>query len=299
MTLDRKTLEQLRVDRGEKFRLADHKTTWLPDKLQSLRKKERRQVGQQMLAANKQELADSQQLLYADGSYSLLLVFQAMDAAGKDGTIKHVMSGVNPQGCHVSGFKQPSVEEVNHDFLWRAEKQLPARGMIGIFNRSYFEDVLVVKVHPEILDDQPLPEKPEDEGFWQGRYEDINAFEQHLARNGTIILKFFLNLSKEEQKERFLARLDTPDKNWKFSAADIRERGYWDDYQQAFQDCINATSTPWAPWWVIPADRKWAMRTLVSDIITTTITGMDLKYPVLSPAERKDLAKARVELEAE
>lgn len=299
MSMSAQSLAQLRVGPGGGFNLAEHDTRWLPDGLASLKKKARRSAGDRLLAANKLDLEEAQALLYADGQYSVLIVLQAMDAAGKDGTIKHVMSGVNPQGCRVSGFKVPSALEVDHDFLWRYEKELPQRGQIGIFNRSYYEDVLVVRVHPQILDAQPLPEKPDGEAFWQGRYDDINNFEEHLVRNGTVVLKFFLNLSKEEQKKRFLARLDTPDKNWKFSAADIRERGYWDDYMDAFGRCINATATEVAPWWVIPADRKWAARAMVADIITNTINSLDLHYPQLSAAERKDLARARTELEAE
>lgn len=240
-----------------------------------------------------------QERLYANGSRALLIVLQGMDTSGKDGTIKHVMSGVNPQGCSVTSFKKPSEEEIDHDFLWRCNKALPPRGNIGIFNRSYYEEVLVTKVHPQILDNQRLPVTARGAGFWKARYDDINAFERHLVRNGTVILKFFLNVSKEEQKVRFMERLDTPEKNWKFSSADVRERGHWDEYQVAYQEAIRATSTPWAPWWVIPADRKWAMRAAVSDIITTTITGLDLHYPELSDAQREDLAAARAALEAE
>ena len=299
MALSRETLEQLRVDHTEDFTLADHDPGWLPPTARDLSKGERKELADQMLKDNVKELAEAQDMLYADDRYSVLLVFQAMDAAGKDSTIKHVMSGVNPQGCSVTSFKKPSDEELDHDFLWRCNKALPPRGNIGIFNRSYYEEVLVTKVHPQILDYQRLPVTARGKAFWQARYDDINAFERHLVRNGTVVLKFFLNVSKEEQKARFLARLDTPEKNWKFSAADLKERAYWDDYQQAYQDAIAATATPWAPWWVIPADRKWAMRTAVSDIVTTTIKGLDLRYPQISDADREALAAARTELEAE
>ncbi len=299
MALSRETLEQLRVDHTEDFTLSDHDPGWLPPAARGVDKSERKKLAEAMLADNVKELAEAQDLLYADDRYSVLLVFQAMDAAGKDSTIKHVMSGVNPQGCSVTSFKKPSDEELDHDFLWRCNKALPPRGNIGIFNRSYYEEVLVTKVHPQILDYQRLPVTARGKAFWRARYDDINAFERHLVRNGTVVLKFFLNVSKEEQKARFLARLDTPEKNWKFSAADLKERARWDDYQQAYQEAIAATATPWAPWWVIPADRKWAMRTAVSDIVITTIKGLDLHYPQMSDDERQALAAARTELEAE
>ena len=299
MAMAKSTLDQLKVEADEKFRLSDHSARWLPEEVKDLSKDERKQRAEQMLESNKVELAEAQELLYADGRHSVLIVFQAMDAAGKDGTIRHVMSGVNPQGCSVSSFKVPSATEWSHSDLWRYSKALPARGMIGIFNRSYYEEVLVVKVHPELLDKAGLPPSSRTPKLWEHRYEDINNFEQHLARNGTTILKFFLNVSKEEQRQRFLDRLDEPDKNWKFSSGDIVERGYWDDYMAAFEDAINATSTPWAPWYVIPADRKWAMRTAVSDIITTTIKGLDLEYPTLPEEERARLADAKAALLAE
>jgi PPK2 family polyphosphate:nucleotide phosphotransferase len=299
MAMAKEALEQLRIDPGETFRIADHDAKWLPPGAHDLSKQERKRIAEQMLATNKEELAEAQELLYADGRHAVLIIFQAMDAAGKDGTIAHVMSGVNPQGCSVSSFKVPSAEEWSHTYLWRYSKALPARGMIGIFNRSYYEEVLVVKVHPEILDKADLPAEDVHKNIWQHRYEDINNFEQHLARNGTTILKFFLNVSKEEQKQRFLERLDTPEKNWKFSSGDIVERGYWDDYMKAFEEAITATSTPWAPWYVIPADRKWAMRAAVADIITTTIKDLPLEYPVLAEEERAKLAQARQALLAE
>ena len=299
MAMAKDVLEQLRVDPGEKFRIADHDAKWLPAAAHEVDKAERKRIAEMMLADNKVELAEAQELLYADGRHSVLILFQAMDAAGKDGTIGHVMSGVNPQGCSVSSFKVPSAEEFSHTYLWRYSKALPARGMIGIFNRSYYEEVLVVKVHPAILDKANLPPEDVHKNIWKHRYEDINNFEQHLSRNGTTILKFFLNVSKEEQKKRFLERLDTPEKNWKFSSGDIVERGYWDDYMAAFEDAINATSTPWAPWYVIPADHKWAMRAAVSDIITTTIKDLPLEYPKLPEDEVARLAEAKAKLLAE
>lgn len=299
-TLSAATLAQMRVD-PKSFSLDEHETDRLPDSLAKLSQSKQRAAGEKMLEQNRAELSEAQELLYADDRHSLLLVFQARDAAGKDGTIKHVMSGVNPQGCSVTAFKAPSENELDHNFLWRCSNALPARGNIGIFNRSYYEEVLVVKVHPGILDKQRLPEGPRGTGraFWKARYEDINNFEKHLARNGTTILKFFLNVSREEQKARLLDRLDVPEKNWKFDSGDLRERALWDEYQAAYQDALAATSTPWAPWYVIPADRKWAMRAAVSDIITETIRGMDLRYPELDDKQREDLAVSRKALEAE
>jgi PPK2 family polyphosphate:nucleotide phosphotransferase len=299
MAMAKETLEQLRIDAGEKFRIKDHSARWLPPAAKNLSKAERRKAADTMLARSKEELAAAQELLYADGRHAVLIIFQAMDAAGKDGTIAHVMSGVNPQGCAVTSFKAPSSEELSHTFLWRTTKALPGRGMIGIFNRSYYEETLVVKVHPAILEKAGLPPECITDDIWKQRYEDINNFEEHLVRNGTTILKFFLNVSKEEQKNRFLERLDTPEKNWKFSSGDIVERGYWDDYMKAFEDAINATSTKRAPWYVIPADRKWAMRAAVADIITTTIQDLPLAYPKLPEDEVARLADAKAKLLAE
>jgi PPK2 family polyphosphate:nucleotide phosphotransferase len=220
-----------------------------------------------------------------------------MDAAGKDGTIKHVMSGVNPQGCEVHSFKEPSREELEHDFLWRCSKRLPERGKIGIFNRSYYEEVLITKVHPELILRQSIPgiNRIEDinDGFWKRRYEQINAFEKHIYENGTIILKFFLHVSKKEQRERFLKRIEKPEKNWKFSIDDVKERAFWDKYQQAFEDAINSTSTHYAPWYIIPADRKWFMRTAVGDIIVDTLESLNLKYPDVSDKMKTDLLEAK------
>ena len=232
------------------------------------------------------ELRDLQHVLYADDRYSVLLIFQAMDAGGKDSTIRKVLTGVNPAGFQVFSFKVPSAEEIDHDYLWRTSKRLPERGRIGVFNRSYYEEVLVVRVHPGILMGQKLPALPEDlSGLWQQRYESIVNHEKHLARNGTIILKFWLNVSKEEQKERFLSRLDEPEKNWKFSAGDVKERGYWDSYMQAYQEMINATSRPWAPWYAIPADDKPFMRKTVAELIVQKMRSLDIAYPTVDPEE--------------
>lgn len=244
-------------------------------------------------------LADYQDILYAQDTYALLIIFQALDAAGKDGTIKHVMSGINPQGCQVYSFKAPSTEDLDHDYLWRSFKALPERGRIGIFNRSYYEEVLVVRVHPALLERQQLPEKVKDKNIWKRRFEEINNFEKYLVNNGIIVLKFFLNVSKEEQKQRFLARIERPEKNWKFSASDAKERGFWDDYQKAYEDVFNHTSTEWAPWYIIPADRKWFTRLAVSNIISFRLKELDLKYPTLKAEHMQQLLKAKEVLENE
>ncbi|MFO1431880.1 MAG: polyphosphate kinase 2 family protein [Candidatus Competibacteraceae bacterium] len=298
--INEKVIDLFRVPPGKKIRLKDYETDWAQTKeLEELGKDIVKERAQQLLQQNLKELTEMQGLLYADDRYALLIILQAMDAAGKDGTIKHVMSGVNPQGCQVFSFKQPSVEEMDHNFLWRYMKALPERGRIGIFNRSYYEDVLVVRVHPELLDKQKLPPGKRGKSFWQGRYDDISAFEQHLVRNGIIILKFFLNVSKKEQKRRFLERLDRPEKNWKFSAADVAERQCWDDYMKAYQDALNATSTDWAPWYVIPADHKWVTRAVVADIVTSALRKLDLHYPKMTDVQRQALAEARRQLEQE
>lgn len=246
-----------------------------------------------------EDLHDLQRILYAYDKHAILLVFQAMDAAGKDSTIRTVMSGINPAGCQVFSFKKPSSSELDHDFLWRTNKCLPERGRIGIFNRSYYEEVLVVRVHPEILTFQNLPDKVDLQTIWQERYESIQDLEKHLARNGTIILKFWLNVSKQEQKNRFISRIDTPAKQWKWSAADIKERSHWDDYMQAYEDALNATSKPWAPWYAIPADDKPYMRYSVAKIVEKTLESLDLKYPTLDNEEREKLSQARKLLLAE
>jgi PPK2 family polyphosphate:nucleotide phosphotransferase len=251
------------------------------------------------LVTNVQRLADQQDLLYASDTYSLLILFQALDAAGKDGTIKHVMSGVNPQGCQVQSFKVPSAEELDHDYLWRATRRLPRRGQIGIFNRSYYEELLVTRVHPEILGHEHLPPKLDKKNIWKQRFDDINNFERYLTNNGTVILKFFLNVSKAEQKKRFLKRIEEREKNWKFSAADIRERQFWSQYISAYEQAFTHTSTPWAPWFVIPADHKWFTRLCVSQVIVAALKSLDLHYPTVPTSKAEELEKAKQELLSE
>jgi PPK2 family polyphosphate:nucleotide phosphotransferase len=250
-----------------------------------------------------EKLAELQDMLYAHDQYSILLIFQAMDAAGKDGTIKHVMSGVNPQGCQVTSFKVPSAEELDHDYLWRCVKQLPERGRIGIFNRSYYEEVLVTRVHPQILQNQKLPslsKAPENDlKFWKQRFDDINNFEKYLINQGTVILKFFLHVSPEEQKKRLLERIDDPSKNWKFSIGDVNERALWPKYMEAYEEILKHTSTNAAPWYVIPADKKWFMRTVVSEIIVERLQQLKLHYPVINDEQKADLLKAKEILENE
>jgi PPK2 family polyphosphate:nucleotide phosphotransferase len=262
-------------------------------------KSEDKAEAKEMLARGVDWLAEQQDVLYAQDHWAVLLVFQAMDAAGKDGTIKHVMSGVNPQGCSVSAFKQPSSEELDHDFLWRYMKAVPARGQIGIFNRSYYEEVLVVKVHQEILKRQKLHPSLITKDIWEERYEDIRNYEQYLIRNGIVVLKFFLHVSRAEQKRRFMERLDRPEKNWKFSASDVAERGHWDDYQDAYEEAIRNTATEHAPWYVVPADNKWFTRLVVAGAVVNAIAKLGLHYPVVGAAQRTALAEARERLEAE
>jgi len=296
---ERALLEQLRVRPGSRMRMKAFDPGWVPPHLRELEKDALKSQAGDFLEQNRQELAASQELLWANDRYAVLVVLQAMDAAGKDGTIKHVMSGVNPQGCQVVSFKQPSAEELDHDFLWRAARALPARGCIGIFNRSYYEEVLVVRVHPGILDGQQLPPGKRGKTFWAERFEDINAFERHLVRNGTLVLKFFLNVSKAEQKRRFLERLDTPEKNWKFSPGDVRERGRWDDYMTAFEQALSATSTDWAPWYVIPADHKHVARALVASVLSSSIQALGLEPPTVAAEDRAQFEAARAALLAE
>jgi len=287
MSRVRKFVRPYRVTDGRKFRLRD----WDPGDTAGLKEEKKR--AKEILASGARMLADLQDKLYAQDRWSLLLVFQAMDAAGKDGTIKHVMSGVNPQGCQVFSFKAPSAEDLDHDFLWRTTKCVPERGRIGIFNRSYYEEVLVVRVHPEFLAHQKLPPKLVGKRIWEERYESIADFEKHMARNGTVILKFFLNVSRREQKKRFMERLDMPDKNWKFSEADAKERQHWKDYMAAYEDAIRATAKPWAPWYVIPADNKWFSRLVVAGAIIEAMDSLDLHYPAVDDAKKKELAAAR------
>ena len=276
------------------FRLADH-----PHRIADLY--EDKKDYEKRLEDFREEMDDLQNMMYAHDRYSLLLIFQAMDAAGKDGTIRHVMSGVNPHGVVVHAFKRPSDNELDHDFMWRTTKALPARGRIGIFNRSYYEEVLVVRVHPGILTGaQKLPtELTHDlDTVWQQRYEDIRSFERYLHRNGTRVIKFYLNLSKEEQRLRFLDRLDTPSKNWKFADSDVKERGHWDRYMEAYEAAINATATPESPWVVVPADDKRNMRLIVSQVVTNALRDMDMTYPVVDEARQAELQQFRDALQA-
>jgi PPK2 family polyphosphate:nucleotide phosphotransferase len=253
--------------------------------------------GSERLARGIERIVELQQLLYAHHRWALLLIFQAMDGAGKDSAIRHVMSGLNPQGTQVFSFKRPSDEELDHDYLWRCAKALPERGRIGIFNRSYYEEVLVVRVHPDILDGQKLPASLVTDHIWRDRYEDINAFERHLARNGTVIRKFFLHVSKEEQRRRLEARLDDPAKTWKFSVADLAERDRWDEYMRAYERALSKTSTKESPWFVVPADRKWFTRIVIAELVARTLEGLDLSVPTLSKAARQALVAARRRLQ--
>jgi len=294
-------VKNFKVPAGKRISLKDYDAGWFPEWAREIRDAKGKKVAKKhalaVLDHNKQKLAKMQELLWANDTYSVLMLLQGMDAAGKDGVIGHVMAGVNPQGCQVSGFKTPCEEELDHDFLWRYEKVLPERGRIGIFNRSYYEDVLIVKVRPEVLETQKLPSGPKGASFWNQRYEDINMFERHLVRNGTLILKFFLNLSKERQRQRLLRRLEEPDKNWKFSFTDVSEREKWDDYMKAYEEVLNETSTEWAPWYVIPADKKWVTRASVSEILASQIEGLNLKYPVLSKEQASAFNGAKAKLE--
>jgi PPK2 family polyphosphate:nucleotide phosphotransferase len=293
-------LEHLIVEPGSPAGIAARDPGWTggPD-FAELAHDELEQRAKDALKRGIEELSDAQELLWASDSYALLIVLQAMDAAGKDSAIEHVMSGVNPQGVQVVSFRKPSAEELDHDFLWRISRALPERGRIGIFNRSHYEEVVALKVHPEWLESQRLPPGERDEPFWQARYEDINAFEQHLDRNGTKIIKFFLHVSKEVQKQRFLARLDTPGKEWKFNADDVTERAHWDDYMSAFEDAVTATSTPWAPWYVIPADHKAVTQALVALALVEKVKSLDLRWPEVSEKEHAANLEARKKLEAE
>lgn len=293
-------IRKCRVIPGKKVDLKRFGTGWEQDEeLKAAGKETIREQARKILEQNRRDLDVSQELLWASDTYSVLIILQGMDTSGKDGIIKHVMSGVNPQGCRVASFKVPSEEELDHDFLWRYWRHLPARGEIGVFNRSYYEEVLVVKVHPDLIDRQRLPMGKRNRDFWKTRYDDINAFERHLVQNGTVILKFFLHISKEEQKERLLARLKENEKLWKFSLSDLAERNFWDDYIGAYEEMLHATSTEWAPWYVIPADHKWVARTLVADIVSSAISSLDLRYPNVSGDVSTRLEKARHELERE
>ena len=287
-------IKPYRVTKGGEFRLKDinpHDTGGIESEL----KQEARDLLQQAIG----QLSELQEKLYAQDHWAVLLVFQAMDAAGKDSTIKHVLSGVNPQGCEVYSFKSPSDEELDHDFLWRASRRVPERGRIGIFNRSYYEEVLVVRAHPDLLLRQRIPRQLITKDIWRERFEDINNFERYLARNGVVVRKFFLHVSKEEQKRRFLSRLDEPEKNWKFSLADARERQYWNDYMEAYEDMIRHTSSRQAPWFVVPADNKWFTRLVVSAAVIDALQRLDLAFPKIDARRREELAAARAALTGE
>ncbi len=281
-----RALDRLRVTDGRLFRLRRFATD-------DTRPLESKDEARELLARGIARLAGLQQKLYADDRWSVLLIFQAMDAAGKDGVIAHVMSGINPQGCQVYSFKQPSAEELDHDFLWRTTRCLPERGRIGIFNRSYYEEVLVVRVHPELLAAERLPERRVTGALWKERFESINDFERHLARNGTAVVKFFLHVSRREQRARFLERIDEPETNWKFSLADVEERRRWDDYMDAYEDAIRHTSSEHAPWYVIPADHKWFARLAVAEAIRQRLEQLDLAFPTVDAAHRRALREAR------
>jgi PPK2 family polyphosphate:nucleotide phosphotransferase len=287
-----KLVKPFRIDDGKKFRLKDIS----PKDTRGIKSKER---ALELLQQGVDRLRELQDRLYAQDCWAVLLIFQAMDAAGKDGTIKHVMSGINPQGCQVFSFKAPSNEELDHDYLWRAARALPERGRIGIFNRSYYEEVLVVRVHEEILKSQKLPASLITKNVWRERYEDISNFERYLSRNGVIIRKFFLHVSNEEQRQRFLSRLREPDKNWKFSMADAKERNCWDAYQEAYEDAIRETASDQAPWYVVPADHKWFTRMVVAAAVVDALEELDLKYPVVDAHKREELKLVQTELEKE
>ncbi|MFC9324933.1 polyphosphate kinase 2 family protein [Kitasatospora sp. NPDC057015] len=283
-------IEPLRVEPGSRVDLAE-------DFDPRYKARVRKRDGAELLRTGVGLLAEYQAKLAAQDTYGVLLCLQAIDAGGKDGTIRHVMSGVNPQGVHVSSFKVPSAEELDHDYLWRYARRLPARGDIAIFNRSHYEEVLVVRVHPENLDRQRLPEEARGPDVWARRYREINDWERYLCDNGFRVVKIFLNLSEEEQRTRFLRRIDLPEKNWKFSAADLREREHWDDYQRAFSEMLSATSTPWAPWYVVPADRKWFARICAAAVLVHTLMEIDPRYPVVGKSARKELRTAKRLLE--
>jgi PPK2 family polyphosphate:nucleotide phosphotransferase len=297
MALADDLIAMYRAPHGKKIRLKDYDPDWAGDP--KLPKEERKEFAERSLMQDVSALAEAQDRLYAADSQAILLIFQAMDAAGKDSTIKHVMSGVNPQGCQVYSFKHPSAEDLDHNFLWRYTRVLPERGRIGIFNRSYYEEVLIVRVHPELVKAERIPDVKIDRDFWTDRYDDINALERHLTRNGTVVLKFFLHVSKDEQRKRFLKRLEDPKKHWKFSADDLTERGFWKDYMKAYEEAISATSTKWAPWYIIPADHKWVTRGLVARILVSAIEKLDLCYPAVTPEQQAAIEAAKKQLAEE
>ena len=293
-------LRKFIVGPGKKVQLRKFDSGWVPqEKLKKMSEDKAQERQEELLEKDRASLAEAQELLAASHQHGILIVLQGMDTAGKDGTIRHVMSGVNPQGCNVHSFRVPSSEDHAHDFLWRYYKVLPERGMIDIFNRSYYEDVLVVRVHPERMEALPKKIGPDAKGFWQGRYKDINSFEKHLVRNGTVILKFFLHISNDEQKRRLLDRLEHKEKYWKFSAADLAERQFWDRYTKVYEEMLSATSTDYAPWFIVPADHKWVARTFVAEVITSAIGGLDLSGPKISAEQLNQIMAAKKELETE
>ncbi|MBX9769665.1 MAG: polyphosphate kinase 2 family protein [Bdellovibrionales bacterium] len=290
-----KSVARCRVKPGAEVRLKDFDSKWGGS--QSFSKEEGKKIAEDYLAECLQELQAQQEVLYASQTWSILIVLQGMDTSGKDSLIRHVMSGINPQGCHVTSFKHPSSQELSHNFLWRYSHGLPARGMIGVYNRSYYEEVLILRVHPSILKAQNIPKAPKKNDVWEDRFQDINHFERHLNRNGTLILKFFLHLSKEEQRERLLERINDPSKHWKFSEDDLTERALWSDYISAYEEAITATNTEYAPWHIIPADSKWFSRALVAGTVRNAIASLNLKYPELSPEQQKQLLSAKKKLQ--
>jgi PPK2 family polyphosphate:nucleotide phosphotransferase len=295
--------KRLKIPRNAKVDLRSWDQDWVPTLVKECEEKEGKEAAKlktlEAVEANRKELIRLQELVWASDTYSMLIVLQGMDTAGKDSIISHVMSGVNPQGCEVHSFKTPSEEEFNHNFLWRYMKALPERGRIGIFNRSYYEDVLIVKVRPEILQKQKFPPELIGKRFWKERYDDINKFERHLTRNGTVVLKFFLHISKEEQRQRLINRLENPDKTWKFSTTDLSERAKWKEYMKAYENVLTETNTEWAPWYVIPADQKLVARAAIAEILVAQIENLNLKYPSLTEEQRATLEKARAELKNE
>jgi len=289
----RRLSKPYRITNGKKFKLKDYD----PGDTGELKAEDKTRA-KEALQIGVEALAELQDVLYAQDRWSILLIFQAMDAAGKDGAIKHVMSGINPQGCQVSSFKGPTSEDLDHDYMWRCIKQLPERGRIGIFNRSYYEETLVVRVHPEFLAGQKLPKECVGKDIWEDRFQDIRAFERYLHRNGTVVRKFFLYVSKKEQQKRFMERLDNPDKNWKFSLNDAKERGFWDDYMEAYEETIQETATEKSPWYVVPADNKWFTRVIVAGAVIDALASLNLSYPKVDAAKRRELADAKKALMA-
>lgn len=300
IVLSKDFIEKFRIGTKEKIILDDYDTGWkLSEEMAYFQKDEIKEKAIEILEKNRENLAQGQGLLWANDTYSLLIIFQGMDTSGKDSLIKHVMSGVNPQGCRVNSFSTPNKEELDHDFLWRCNLRLPRRGEIGVFNRSYYEEVLIAKVHPEILEKENLPDKKKNSKFWQNRYDSINSFEKHLTENGTVILKFFLHISKERQKERLLARFENKEKFWKISRSDIEERKFWGEYMRAYEELLEHTSTTNAPWYIIPADYKWVARTIVSDVIASHLISLHDSYPAVSEEKREEINRAREMLENE